>query len=235
MAGPAPVVLSLAVTLLAWLGAVRHPQLVGAGVLMSLVSAFAAIAWGLDRVRLRRASTVVVHDEGLLIERAGGAEVVGWDELTALEASRQRRLQRRPSVVFVPGVVIVAGSVNEWHWVIRVRARGEILFEVSDAFEDERALLAALRSALERREVPRLLSAFARGEPARLGAVRLEPTGCVVGGVRVPWTALHDTDLDGPWLVLLDAEGRALARVLLAEVPNAHLLVPLAAAIREAS
>lgn len=221
--GLAPFVLSTSIAVLTWLGFQSHPRMLGAAVLMTLVSLGAFVLLALDRLRLFRLSGVVVHEEGLAIERAGGATLVGWDEISTLEPS-----EGAPSESVV------------WGWGSAVRRNGRLLFETTDPFEQPRTLAVAI----VRRDVPRVLAAFARGERVRLGPLLLEAAGCTfeheppgaedrTGTVRhrVPWTRIHRTELEASWLVVFDVEGKVVGRAF-CDFRHAHQLDFVAGALR---
>ena len=211
--GLAPFVLSTAIAVLTWLGFQSHPRMLGAAVLMTLVSFGAFVLLVLDRLRLFRLSGVVVHEEGLAIERARGATLVGWDEVSTLELS-----EGAPSEAVV------------WGWGSAVRRNGKLLFETTDPFEQPRTLAVAII----RRDVPRVLSALARGERVRLGSLLLDATGCTFeheGGPRIPWERIHRTELEASWLVVFDVEGKVVARVF-CDFRHAHQLDFVAGALR---
>ncbi|MBL8717090.1 MAG: hypothetical protein JNL79_13900 [Myxococcales bacterium] len=241
--GLAPFVLATSIAVLTWLGFQSHPRMLGAAVLMTLVSLGAFVLLVLDRLRLFHLSGVVVHEEGLAIERARGATLLGWDEVSTLERS-----EGAPSEAVV------------WGWGSAVRRNGKLLFETTDSFEQPRTLAVAII----RRDVPRVLSALARGERVRLGSLLLDATGCTfeheppgaedrtgtvrerpeqrgaedrTGTVRerqsdwVPWARIHRTELEASWLVVFDVEGKVVARVF-CDFRHAHQLDFVAGALR---
>lgn len=216
--GFAPFVLSTTIAVLAWLGFRSHPRMLGAAVLMTVVALGAFVLLVLDRLRLFRLSGVVVHEEGLALERRRGATLVGWDEVTTLE--------------------LVEGARNEpivWGWGSAVRRNGRLLFETTEPFEQPRTLAVAII----RRDVPRVLAAFARGERVRLGSLLLDAVGCTVehepvrerASECIPWARIHRTELEASWLVVFDVEGKVVARVF-CDHRHAHQLDFVAGALR---
>ncbi len=223
--GPAPFVLTSVGAALTWIATFSlSGNFVGAAWVTTALAVGSAAGWGSDVARRRRASAVTVCEHGLLLHRAGGDAVLAWDDVTSLQFVREKRLREQPLIFLpLPGLV-VSSDPTEWHWVCRVRVGRDVVFEVSDGFESGERLVDALRSAIAKREVARVLDTILAGGRHVIGPFAFTEAHVEVRGHAIPWDAVAEVEIREASLVLVGERGDVLAGARVEDVPNAHAI-----------
>lgn len=231
--GPAPFVLTSVGAVLTWLATFTvSGNFIGAAWVTTALAAGMAAGWGFDVARRRRASAVTVCERGLLLHRASGDAVLGWDDVTSLQFVREKRLRSSPMIFQpLPGLVVYSDP-SEWHWVCRVRVGRDVVLEVGDGFDGGERLVDALRDAITKREVARVVETVLAGGRHALGPLAFTEAHVEVRGLAIPWDALAAIELREALLVF-EGEGReVLARVRVEDVPNAHAIETIVETLR---
>jgi hypothetical protein len=209
-AGPFVIILVLGVVAATSEGKLRE-ELPGIGIVAGvLVLLIAGLVGGTAMMRRAFGMTFLVHEFGFVVRTLGKTHEIPWSRLESLKII--------PPDTF--GSAADAGAV--------LYADGQ-RFRLPHDLSKLLPLVEQIDEELERRVLPRLISAYEAGENVRFGDdVRLGSEGVTYAHRHVAWKRVFRLVVTPTLVDLLDIGGKRLLEIDKHDLPNADLFVQLA-------